>query len=503
MVQCVSACNATGVNVGAVASLAAVVGGQLAMVSGATRTNAARLAFKPVSMYAKDLIQVVAQAGTAYLGSKSATYLISQLSDYIPSVTVQSSWPALIACDVNTPVGQQAIAVKQYPILPPSPLVRNCAEQAFFEKYADLRVETLCGAITSGIRNYLIQSQASYNVRGLDSVCEDISKRQALAWFTNYRAVAMIDCAEVRFNNVRVDTATKESIWVLDETYSTSGARMKNVTGGFDTLDELILASQQTQCYFTNMPFFFYRKYRSYGNALATASAISTPIQVVISFLPIDQLIQVSKPNLSVRNFSTNATPRNEDVQIQVVVELSHVEVALRDLLALAPYTIVYLYTQTLIYTNNTQQITLDMKNAVKAMWVFVRTEAASANNEWFDFAGLAGTQPVVAVTLNFNSTARINTLSTTGSVGTEQTNSWQNTRPIAEAYIWFFAFAFELQDYKYVGSASFDAYQTITLRVALQDGLELFPLQLFVVYQAYNLIRFVDSTSSAVYAIA
>ena len=120
--------------------------------------------------------------------------------------------------------------------------------------------------------------------------------------------------------------------------------------------------------------------------------------------MPIDLLIQVSKPNISVRNFSTNQSPRNEDVQIQVIVELSHVEVALRDMMALAPYTIVYLYTQTLIYTNNTQQITLDMKNTSKAMWILVRTEAASANNEWFDFAGLAGSQPVVAVTLNFNS---------------------------------------------------------------------------------------------------
>jgi hypothetical protein len=465
--------------------------------------NLARTQFKAVSNYSKDMVQVVAQAGSSFLGQKSSTFLISQLSDYIPQVTIQSSWPALIACDVNTPVGQQAVAVKQYPVLPPSPLVRNCAEQAFFERYADARVETLCAALTSGIRNFLIQTQASYNVFGLDRVCEDISKRQALAWFTNYRAVAMLDCGEVRFNNVRVDTVTKESMWVLDETYSTSGARMKNVTGGFDTLDELILASQQTQCLFTNLPFFFYRKYRTYGNALATASAISTPIQVVVSFMPIDLLIQVSKPNISVRNFSTNQSPRNEDVQIQVIVELSHVEVALRDLLALAPYTIVYLYTQTLIYTNNTQQITLDMKNASKAMWILVRTEAASANNEWFDFAGLAGSQPVVAVTLNFNSIVRFNALSTLASVGIEQDSSWYNTRPLAVAYIWFFAFAFELQDPKFTGSASFDAYQTVTLRVALQDGLELFPLQLFVVYQAYNLIRFVDSTASAVYAIA
>ena len=259
-------------------------------------------------------------------------------------------------------------------------------------------------------------------------MCEDVSKRQALAWFTNYRAVAMIDCAELRFNNVRVDTATKESIWVLDETYSLSGARMKDAVGGFSDLDDLILASQQTQCYFTNLPFFFYRKYRTYGHALATASAISTPIQVVVSFMPIDALIQVSKQNVVVRNFSTSATPRNEDVTIQVIVELSHVEVALRDTLALAPYTIVYLYTQTLVYTNNTQQIQLDMKNAVKSMWVFVRTEAASANNEWFDFFGLAGSQAVVAVTLNFNSVTRVNAASSTYSAGVEWQNGSNNT---------------------------------------------------------------------------
>jgi hypothetical protein len=472
------------------------------MTMGATRQNLGKTKFSPVSNYSKDVIAVSATAGTAYLGQKSVTYLISQLSDYIPNVTIQSSWPALIACDASTPVGQQALAVKQYPVYPASPLVRNCAEQNFFEKYADLRVETLCGALTSGIRNYLISTQASYNVPGLDTVCEDVSKRQALAWFTNYRAVAMIDCAELRFNNVRVDTATKESIWVLDETYSLSGARMKDATGGYDTLDELIIASQQTQCFFTNIPFTFIRKYRTYGSALATASAISTPIQVVVSFMPIDALIQVSKPNLAVRNFSTNSTPRNEDVQIQVIVELSHVEVALRDVLALAPYTVVYLYTQTLVYTNNTQQIQLDMKNAVKAMWVFLRTEAASANNEWFDFAGLAGTQPIVTVTLQFNSNARLNAVSTSYAAGVEQQLSWQNTRPIAITYVWFFSFAFELAEPTFKGGASFDAYQTITLRVGLQDGLELFPIQLFVVYQAYNLMRFTDSVANVTYTI-
>lgn len=390
MVTCVLPCNSTGVNTAAVTQLQANVGVVLALQSGTSRLNLGRAKFSPVSTYSKDIISVQAQAGVAFLGQRSVTYLISNLSDYIPSVTIQASWPALIACDASTPVGQQSIAVKQYPVLPASPLVRNCAEQAFFEKYADLNVQTLCGAITSGIRNYLIQSQASYNVKGLDVVCEDISKREALAWFTNFRNVAMIDCAEVRFNNVRADVATKESIYVLDETYSTSGARISDMTGGFTNLDDLILASQQTQCYYTNLPMFFYRKYRTYGNAMATASALYTPIQVVVSFMPIDALIQVSKPGVVVKSFSTNNTPRNEDVGINVLVELSHVEIPLRDMLALAPYTVVYLYTNTLVYTNNTQQITLDMKNAVKAMWVFVRTEAASANNEWFDFAGLA-----------------------------------------------------------------------------------------------------------------
>lgn len=137
MVNCVSACNNTSVNVGAVSSLAAITGVSVALVAGTKRLNTARQSFAPTVMQAKDMIAVVATAGTAYLGSKSATYLISQLSDYIPNVTIQSSWPALIACDANTPVGQQAVAVKQYPILPPSYLVRNCAEQVFFEKYAD------------------------------------------------------------------------------------------------------------------------------------------------------------------------------------------------------------------------------------------------------------------------------------------------------------------------------------------------------------------------------
>lgn len=89
-----------------------------------------------------------------------------------------------------------------------------------------------------------------------------------------------------------------------------------------------------------------------------------------------------------------------------------------------------------------------------------------------------------------------------TASAGIDQTNAWYNTRPIAESYIWFYAFAFELLDPAFKGAASFDAYQTINIRVALQDGLELFPLQLFVVYQAYNLIRFVESTATATYAL-
>lgn len=54
MVQCVSACNATGVNVGALTSLNAVVGSMLALSAGATRVNLARVKFNAVSMYSKD-----------------------------------------------------------------------------------------------------------------------------------------------------------------------------------------------------------------------------------------------------------------------------------------------------------------------------------------------------------------------------------------------------------------------------------------------------------------
>jgi hypothetical protein len=455
-------------------------------------------------VYANDLILVTPTAGVSQLGQRNITYQISNLSDYVTGVILVGQWPALIACDASTPVGQSAGVVKQYPVLGASPLIRCCAEQTFFEQFADAGVTTLADALITGVRNYSIATLGGYNVAGLDSIAEDVSKRQALAWWVNGRNVAMIDCAQVRFNNVVADSLTKESIFVLDEMYSTNGARLSSVAGFYDDIDELILASQQAQCFYTPLYFFFSRKKNNTtaGHSLATASSLYTTTTINVSTLSADLLINVSKPGVVVTNFNSGQPVRDSDVQISLIAEIIQVEIPLRDALALAAYTVAVRYTTTLVYTNNLSQITLDLKNAVKNLAVFARLECATQQFAYFDFLGPAGVPPIAAVTLRFNSVDRINGVSLGLSVASQQLAGFYNVKRVDQNAIWFFSFTSENLNPVSTGSNSFDTYQTIQLKVSFIDSVERFGYQLFVVSEAYNLLRYVDSTGGLVYAV-
>lgn len=501
---CVAACSTNSTNAATLGSVSALTGVMLAVAGGSMRSNMLKAKFQSVVVYANDVLVVTPAAGSSFLGQKNVTYTISNLADYIVGVTLQASWPALFACDASTPVGQAAGVIKQYPVIPAVACVRDCREQAFFEALGE--GSTLSEAIRTGIAAYLSRL-GGYGTEGasVDELGTDISKRPALAMWTNYRNIAMIDCAQVRFNNVVADTLTKESIFVLDEAYSTSGARIAAVSGGFDTIEERVIASQQAQCYFTPLPFFFCRKINltESGYSLATASGLYTQTTVNCSFMPADLLIQVSKPGLVVNNFSTGQPVRDQDVQITLLVETVQVEVTLRDTLALAAYTTSYLYSSQQVYTNTYNNILLDMKNAVREFYVFLRMEGASSNFEYFDFSGIACQKPFTTLTLSFNSITRLAAVSVDASVATQQYNGWYNVKDLRKNFIFFWAFNVNNLQTGYVGATSFDAYQSIKASITLAPGITEFNYQLFFLSRAYNLIRHVDSTMGTVYSIS
>ena len=78
-------------------------------------------------------------------------------------------------------------------------------------------------------------------------------------------------------------------------------------------------------------------------------------------------------------------------------------------------------------------------------------------------------------VTLKFNSIDRLNAVSLGLSVALEQQSGWYNVRNLEENFIWFWSFTSENLNPHYRGADSFDAYQTVSLRIALQEGLEMF----------------------------
>jgi len=313
----------------------------------------------------------------------------------------------------------------------------------------------------------------------------------------------MIDCAQVRFNNVVADSLTKEAIFVLDEMYSTNNAKVASVAGFYDDIDELILASQQAQCFYTPLYFFFSRKKNNTtaGYSLATASSLYTTTTINVSTLSADLLLTVSKPGVVVTNFNSGQPVRDSDVQISLIAEIIQVEIPLRDALALAAYTVAVRYTTTLVYTNNLSQITLDLKNAVKNLAVFARLECATQQFAYFDFLGPAGIPPIAAITLRFNSVDRINGVSLGLAVASQQLAGWYNVKRVDQNSVWFFSFTSENLNPASTGSNSFDTYQTIQLKVSFIDSVERFGYQLFVVSEAYNLLRYVDSTGAMVYA--
>lgn len=350
--------------------------------------------------------------GLSALGQKNIMYKLGEIADYITTVAIQSNWPALVACEANAKAGLEYSSSRRYAVLPASPLVSGNAEELFFSRLGNPSATTATDRIKSGVTQFLLRTSGSYNVKGLGDLDLDVSKRPPLAWFCNYRAWAMVECALLTFNNIKVDVVTRDSMFVVDSLYSPVGQLGKYSVGGYDDIDDLINASQRSQCYFTILPFFFTRKYAGYGGALCASSMLYTPLNVNLSLYPIDQLIVVSRENVVVKTVVRGEAPRNDDVQINLVAELSQVEPALRDLLSVAPYTQVYVYTNTIYYRSNFSDLRLDVKNAGKLLVFAGRRDSVTAAAEYFNYTGLAGQQLLLSVTVSYTSVIRFNAVS-------------------------------------------------------------------------------------------
>jgi hypothetical protein len=449
-----------------------------------------RLRNRAISPFAHELI-FFQFTGTQGLGRANLRAEVGDIADYLYNTFINYTRPGLKA--VQCPG-----TVCRFPVLQECNQACACADQVYFKSLADSSAQTDAQAIQSGISNYLGSVYKSANQYGKTQCDDDISCRPLWAAWVNAAGFAFTKSIAVLLNQQAVDIITNDYLYIWEELAGQPGKRLLEMVGKYYTLEERILASQEEMEYHVPVPFFYTR---APGKAIATAAMLYTHMYLVLCTEQLEKLIQVSRPDVKVLNASTGSEIQSSDVAVQLLIQCVFVDTQERDKLALSPFNGVFIQHQYGEYESNFQNIQLDFSHPILELNWIVKRQCHIDNNDFFNYSGLLGKDPLTFAEIRFNSSIRQQKLS---AKVFRMVQPWIHHTCIPDNYIYTYSFSTFPEDSVPTGAANFSAFNTVTLALKLQEGLErIGGNTVFVFATSWNLLQHYEGVASAAFALS
>jgi hypothetical protein len=426
---------------------------------------------------------------TVRFGAFNLRAEVGDIADYLYQTFVVYSRPGLKAV--------KGAGGCRFPVAQECDQACSCEDNAFFKSLADPSARTEAQAVKSGIDNYLAQVYKSSNQFSKDVCDEDVNTRPLWAHWVNAAGQAFTKSIAVLLNQQAIDIITSDYLYIWEEISGQPGKRLLEMIGKYYTRDELIFASQEETEYYVPIPFFYTR---APGKAIATAAMLYTHMYITLCIENLERLIVVSRPDVKVFNTTTQAEITPSDVTASLLIMCVFVDSQERDKLALAPFNTVIVQHQYGEYESNFQNIQLDMSHPILELNFVVRRKCQFDNNQLFNYSGLLGRDPIISAEIRFNSSIRQQRLP---AKFYRLVTNWTFHTDIPDAKIYSYPFSVFPEDSVPTGAANFSAFNTVTLALRLQEGLERIGGNVVLVYAtSWNLLQHYEGTATTAFSL-
>jgi hypothetical protein len=289
-----------------------------------------------------------------------------------------------------------------------------------------------------------------------------------------------------------VDTLYNDYLFMWEELAGKPGKRLTEMIGKRTCREQLIADSSQLRTLYVPLPFYFTQ---TPGNALPLVAIMFSGAQLTVSFEQLRNCVVTSGPDVRVVKCNGGGELQPTDLRAAIDGTQIFLDVMERDRFASTNFE--QLITQTFpLYTNiccSSTRIQLGFAHPVIELIWAVRRKCQEQANAWFNYGGILGREPLFSCEIDFNSTAR---------QPMREASWYRLVQPyqfhtcIPEAFIYVYSFALYPEEAQPSGSANFSRLESVTLILALQDGLGNENVTVIIFSRSLNMLRFRDGVA-------
>jgi hypothetical protein len=265
-----------------------------------------------------------------------------------------------------------------------------------------------------------------------------------------------------------IDTLYNDYLFMWEELSGKPGKRLTEMIGKRDDREQLIADSAVARRLYVPLPFWF--TYHS-GNSLPLTSLQFHGVQIHIEFSALKECVQVSDPGVVVLKVADCQQLNANDLAARIDTTYVYLDIEERDRFATGSFEQLIFQTQQYQLATNNCQVRMPLTfnhPVIELIWAVRRSCQASMNN-WFNYSGKWGQDPINYVHLRLNNLPRFS--------GREAryfrlVQPYQHHTNIPETFVYCFSFALHPEAHQPSGSCNFSRIDSVELVFDMQEEL-------------------------------
>jgi hypothetical protein len=276
------------------------------------------------------------------------------------------------------------------------------------------------------------------------------------------------------------------------------GKRLTEMIGKRANFQDLILDSAMDRVLYTPLPFYWTR---SSGNALPLASLNFTSASVQIEFAELQKCIVRANANTKVVKCSDGAAITSDDLNAVLETTQVYLDQFERDRFASSNFDVLITQVQQLVTQVNQdeQYIQVRFNHAVIELIWAVRRACNDSSNNWFDYRGVSGMDPIYSVSMDMNGTPRFPEIE---GQWFRLVQPYQFHSTIPDQCIYCYSFALAPQEINPSGSTNFSRFETVGMKFKFQNGLVTYGSKatLIMFARSFNIVKHREGVAGPAY---
>lgn len=435
---------------------------------------------------------------------------LNRTGDLVYYLYVILELPGIKAVELDSKDGNATVSRSQFPSGNGS--AARKADAAVYADYCsaddlasagdgDVNSTNLMQALGKGKARWLQEKYAcGYAPSAEDLMGDTAGERQPAIWanWSNAIGQLLIKCASIVVGGSTIDTLHSDFIFMWEELTGKSGKRLTEMIGKRYNREQLIQDSAGSRLLYVPLPFWFTQHS---GQALSLASLQFHGVQVQVEFERLENCITVSdESRVGVVDVATNTALTQSSLSAALDTTYIYLDNLERSKYSTSHFEqlIVQLQHYSITSSNSQVRMSLNFNHPSIELLFAVRRQVHERSNNWFNYSGIDGRDPVIKAGLHLNSQPRFN--NRPGS-WLRMVQPYQFHTNIPDAFIYVYSFALHPENTSPSGSCNLSRVDHCDLILNLQEGLGKEQVTIMVYCRSWNVLRFREGLAGIAYA--